>query len=168
MWVVLLHPGATNTSSVIKVVSKAAALLTDLIFQKEDAEVKEQARRDNQEEDPTAQVKYTHPPRRQLLAGGGSAAATGMQMSCSQNRSAALSAEPEVDQILSWFSAEGGIDGGVVAKLWDGLTWHRPVMEKRRAFEVKDPWWGLIAGGHVPELHKAIVNDHFGFRQRVT
>ena len=113
-------------------------------------------------------MKYDHPPRRQILAGGGSAAATGMQMSCRQNRSAALSAEPEVDQILSWFSAEGGIDSGVVAKLWDGLTWHRPVMEKRRAFEVEDPWWGFIAGGYVPELHKATLNDHFGLRQRIT
>ena len=107
------------------------------------------------------------PPRRQLLAGGGSLAATSMQLRLQQNHSAALSAEPEIDQILGWFTAEAAIDKGAPAKLWDGVTWHRPVMDKSRAFTVPSPWYGFIAGARIPELFRATTTDTFGLRQRV-
>ena len=110
----------------------------------------------------TADEDITYPPRRQLLAGGGSLAAIGMQMSQEQNRGAALSVEPEVEQILAWFTAESAIDKGVPAKLWDGVTWHRPVMEKTRAFSVTTPWYGFLVGAHVPEMFRALTSDSFG------
>ena len=75
---------------------------------------------------------------------GGSLAASGLQMSLKQNRSAALSVEPEIDQVLAWFTVDSSIDRGAPAKLWDGSTWHRPVMEKTRAFTI--PSCGEIFG----------------------
>jgi len=105
-------------------------------------------------------------PRRQLLAGGGSLAATGLQLSLQQNRGAALSVEPEREQVLSWFTAESSVDRA--AKLWDSSTLHRPVMDKTRAFTVHRPWFGCCSGGQIPEMHRATAQDAFGLRQRVT
>jgi hypothetical protein len=89
-------------------------------------------------------------------------------MSLQQNRGACLSVEPELSQVLSWFSADSTIDGAAPAKLWDGVTWHRPVMDKTRAFTVCEPWWGFLCGAHVMDLYRATLADHFGLRQRVT
>ena len=61
------------------------------------------------------------------------AAEKGLQMSLKQNRSAALSVEPEIDQVLAWFTVDSSMDRGAPAKLWDGSTSHRPVMDKTRA-----------------------------------
>ena len=48
---------------------------------------------------------------------GGSLAASGLQMSLKQNRSAALSVEPEIDQVQNYGMGPPGID----------LSWRRPV-----------------------------------------
>ena len=48
------------------------------------------------------------------------------------------------------------MDSAVAGKLWDGATWHRPVMDKSRAFTVKEPWFGIFSAGHVPDLFKAM------------
>ena len=98
----------------------------------------------------------------------GSLAATGLQMSLQQNRGACLSVEPELEQVLSWFTADSTMDRAAPSKLWDGVTWHRPVMDKSRAFTVEDPWYGFLCGGHVIDLYKAMQADSFGLRQRVT
>ena len=47
------------------------------------------------------------------------------------------------------------MDKGAPAKLWDNVAWHRPVMDKARAFTVQEPWYGMLAGGHVPEIFEA-------------
>ena len=163
LWVLLLQPGSTNSSGVTRVVSEALRLMFARQWKDELAQHDEvvAALPENAEEPPA-------PPRRQLLAGGGSLAATGLQMSLAQNRSAALCVEPEVDQLLAWFTAEASIDRAAPAKLWDGATWLRPVMDKSRAFEVVNPWFGVLCGGHVPEVFRATQRDTFGLRQRVT
>ena len=159
LWVILVQPGSTNSSGVTRIVSDALRLVFDRLWVLE----KRLARQDAENPD-----EVVEPPRRQLLAGGGSLAATGLQMSLKQNRCAAVCIEPEVDQLLSWFTAESSIDKAAPAKLWDGATWFRPVMDKTRAFEVVNPWFGCLCGGHVPELFHATLKDTFGLRQRVT
>lgn len=154
LWVVLLHPGATNSSGVVQAIATSVATMFDWLYAYEN------------NRDLAAQREEA--PRRQLLAGGGSLAATGLQMSLQQNRGAALSVEPEIEQVLSWFTAESSIDRAAPAKLWDGSDWHRPVMDKTRAFTVHKPWFGCCSGGHIPEMHKATLQDVFGLRQRVT
>ena len=72
MWVLLLQPGATNSSGVIKLVVQTVQLLLQW---QSDAETKAVA------EDATPEDDKVYPPRRQLLAGGGSIGATGLQMS---------------------------------------------------------------------------------------
>ena len=166
MWVCMVHPGATNSSGVIQVTSRAAEQMFARLNKIERARAEEDAVAafdiDGKDHKPH------YPPAREILAGGGSLAATGMQMSMGQNRSAAFSVEPEIEQVLMWFTAESSIDRGATAKLWDSVTWHRPVMEKRRAFTVPNPWYGFLCGGHIPELYRACFNDVFGIRQRVT
>ena len=130
-------------------VARAAEVLTQRMQAREDATARAAAEAAAAPLADTDSLEYVRLPRRQLLAGGGSAAATGMQQRLGENRSAALSAEPEIEQILTWFTAEGGIDKGVVGKLWDSVAWHRPAMDKRRAITVPNLWWGFIAGGHV-------------------
>ena len=160
LWVVLLHPGGTNSSGVVRLVIQT---LQKLFTWRADVEAAAAEAATEEGKD----VEY--PPRRQLLAGGGSLAATGLQMSLSQNRSAALVAEPEIGSLLQWFSGtDSGIDSSAVAKIWDGVTWDRPVMDKHRAFSVRDPWLGFITGAHIGDTFKATVRDVFGFRQRVT
>ena len=160
MWVVLLHPGSTNSSGVIRLVIQSLQRLFAWRAVEETARAEaEVAEGEN----------VVYPPRRQLLAGGGSLAATGLQMSLPQNRSAALLAEPEIGSLLQWFGGgDSYIDSSAVAKVWDGVSWDRPVMDKHRAFTVENPWLGFITGGHVAETFKATVKDVFGFRQRVT
>ena len=154
LWVVLLHPGATNSSGVVQTIATAVSTMFEWLHAQENAE--------------HLAGRGDEAPRRQLLAGGGSLAATGLQMSLQQNRGAALSVEPEIEQVLSWFTAESSIDRAAPAKLWDGSDWHRPVMDKTRAFTVHRPWFGCCSGGHIPEMHRATVQDVFGLRQRVT
>ena len=107
MWVCLLHPGATNTSAVVGIVSKAAAIMCDRLHRLECEKARQEAN--------GTDADYVQPCRRELLSGGGSLAATGMQMSSQQNRSAALSCELELEQVLRWFTAESGIDTGAPA-----------------------------------------------------
>lgn len=140
----LLHPGATNSSGVVKTVANAVATMFDWLH------IQENSGRPAEDAEEV--------PRRQLLAGGGSLAATGLQMSLQQNRGAALSVEPEIEQVLSWF-AESSIDRAAPAKLWDSSTWHRPVMDKTRACTVHRPWFGCCSGGHIPEMRRATAQD---------
>ena len=164
MWVLLLQPGATNSSGTVKLVVQTVQLLMDWLHQLETQE--------HQQVLATATAADTEKPQRpvlrHLLAGGGSLAATGVQMSLKHNRCAALCAEPELQQLLAWFGGESGIDSGVVAKCWDGTQWDRPVMDKAKAFTVPEPWLGIITAGHISESFKATQKDIFGFRQRIT
>lgn len=164
LWIVLLHPGATNTSGVIAVITKAVTALLRRMQKHEEREAK--LAYDQQPE--STRGDFTVPPLRQLLAGGASLAANGMTMSCKQNRGACLSAECEIEGVLNWFSNEASVDKGAPAKLWDSVAWHRPVMDKSRAFSVDRPWYAICAGAHVPELFKATLNDTFGLRERLT
>ena len=99
-----MHPGATNTSGVLRVVTLAANLLTARLQKYADATRKVVAERESPPPSDGAAVESVHPPQRLLLAGGGSAAAAGMQQRLAENRGAALSAEPELDQILMFLS----------------------------------------------------------------
>jgi hypothetical protein len=160
MWVNLLHPGATNSSGVIALVARTVEKLMTRLHADEKREA---------EENTPADEATTYPPKRHLLAGGGSLAATGLQMSQGQNRSAALAVEPEVDGVLSWFRQEGSsCDKGAPGKLWDNVNWSRPVMDKTRAYDVIAPWFGFISAGHIPELFTSCAKDDFGLRQRLT
>ena len=86
----LLHPSATNTSGVVQAVATAVDSMVERLRQEAESEEREREAA----------------PRRQL-------AATGLQMSLVQNRSAALSVEPEMDPVLSWFTADSSIVTGV-------------------------------------------------------
>lgn len=164
LWIIMCHPGATNTSGVISLVTNSLNKLMKMMH----------AYETNTAEAAYAQLPdadrppYEEPPRRQVLAGGASMAANGQIMSCRQNRGAALAAECEVEGVFSWFQNEMGVDKAVPGKLWDGNVWHRPVMDKSRAFTVESPWFGFIAGAHIPEVFKATLNDAFGLRERLT
>lgn len=164
LWIILLHPGATNTSGVIGLVTKVMTQLSTRLQAYEKARYDEAYNAVPEEERPD----YDPPPRRQVLAGGASMAANGQLMSCKQNRGAALAAECEVEGVFTWFQNEMGVDKAVPGKLWDGNAWHRPVMDKSRAFSVEAPWFGFIAGAHIPEIFKATLSDAFGLRERLT
>ena len=137
LWICLCHPGATNSSGVIRVVSQAMEKLYQRMFEVETEAMKDQ---------------NTKPLLRKGLAGGGSLAAAGHAASQPQNRGSFLAAEPEIDGVLGWFSAELAIDKGVPGKLWDALIWDRPVMSSQKAFTIPDPWFGFLCGGHIPDL----------------
>ena len=96
-------------------------------------------------------------------------AAVGQQMSNVSNRGAAVSLEPEIEVCLGWLSQEGGVDTAVAGKLWDGTTWHRPVMNGSKAFTVEDTFFSMCNAGHIPEIYESLMDgDAFGLRQRLT
>ena len=142
-WLLFLQPGAANGSGVIRLMPDTVSLLFEWLHQAEIHDARAEA--STQRADAEAAVEL--PPRRQLVAGGGSVAATGMQMSLTQNRDAALCAEREFVQLLAWFKAESGMDSGIVAKSWGNVTWDRPVIDKNRAFTVQRPWLGIHCRG---------------------
>ena len=165
LWIVMMHPGATNSSGVIAVTSKAITKMLAANHKSEEEKAKEEWQALPEED---RSKKFVAPTKRQILAGGVSLAANGIQMSLGRNRNAALSVECEVDSILRWFGEEAGVDAGVPGKLWDGVEWNRPVMDKNRAFSVASPWFGILCAGHVPEVFKAMRADTFGLRERLT
>ena len=104
-------------------------------------------------------LKFVPPPKRKGLAGGGSLAAAGACAAQAQNRGAFVAVEPELDGILAWLAQESVVDSAVPGKLWDNITWDRPVMSNARNFEIKDPFFAFLAGGHLPELLKKLQHD---------
>jgi hypothetical protein len=160
IWACLLHPGATNSSGVVGCIACALEKLCQRDFREAQAVAKAAAA--------AADAEYVEPLRRQIVAGGGSLASTGLDMSRAHNRGAALVAEPELDNVVQWFTSEASVDSGAPAKLWDGRAWHRSVLDKMRAFTILFPWLSIISAGHVPEVFKATLKDAFGLRQRLT
>ena len=69
---------------------------------------------------------------------------------------------------MGWTQAESTVDKGAPGKLWDGSPWHRPVMDKTRAFTIPRPWYSILAAGHIPKTFAATSKDVFGLRQRLT
>ena len=72
------------------------------------------------------------------------------------------------DVVVQWFQSESSVDSSAPAKLWDGRAWHRPVLDKSRAFDILKPWMSILCAGHVPEVFHATLKDAFGLRQRLT
>ena len=91
VWGCLCHPGATNSSGVIRIFGKAIEIVLKRMQVHESIVGQLQGNGNHYEAE-----------ERQLLAGGGSVAACGLQMSSERNRSAALSIEPEINVFLSW------------------------------------------------------------------
>lgn len=79
IWACLLHPGSTNSSGVVGVISASLEAICRRRHQYELAQAAAAAEREGETE-------WERPPQRQLLAGGGSLAAAGLQMSLEQNR----------------------------------------------------------------------------------
>ena len=154
VWVSLLHPGAVNSSGVIKMTSGGVHRVFERLYTRERAAA--------------AAAGDPPPKKRRLLAGGGSLAAMGLQMSAAENRGAALSVEPEIEGIFANFAAESVVDRGVPGKLWDSTTWDRPVLATAKAFAVESPFDSMLAAGHIPEHFRALREDDFGYRQRLT
>ena len=158
VWACLCHPGATNSSGVIKVFHRALGTIMHRMEQCETAIGHANGQ--------NAKFKAK---KRTIVAGGGSVAATGLQMASEENRSAAVSVEPEIDVFLGWLQQEVGIDKGVAGKLWDASTWHRPVMNGAKAFTVEHMFFSICNAGHIPEIYEALQGgDAFGLRQRLT
>jgi hypothetical protein len=180
LWVTLLHPGSINTSGMLRLLVRAMEKIYDL----QNAHDKEQAKAQHDgevtrlldahkadhdgSEAGFKPPKFVPPPKRKGLAGGGSLAAAGYFAAQPQNRSSMTALEPELEGILSWLMCEFAIDVSVAAKLWDSITWSRPVMKQSNGFEMRNPFFSFVAGGHLKELLKALVKDVFGLRQRLT
>jgi hypothetical protein len=96
IWAVLVHPGSTNSSGIIGLVSSSLEQVFDRNHKEELDAAKVQVE-ENDEED------YVKPPKREILSGGSSLAATGLQMSLEQNRGAAVVVELEFDHLIQWF-----------------------------------------------------------------
>ena len=141
LWVVLCQPVSTNSSGVVRVISRAVQKLFDRLHKSEIASYTATHAAAN------AQAASSSPlPRRVGLAGGGSLAAMGLQMSQKQSRDAAMAVEPEVLGILQWFKAESAVDSSVPGKLWDNAVWDRPVMSSSNSFTVTSPVFSFVAG----------------------
>ena len=165
LWIVLVHPGATNSSGVVMVVAKAVRQLFRALHKWET----DRDRKKHEELDENQRPAEFQPPlERTIIAGGASMAVNGLIMSQEQNRSAGLAVECEVEGVLHWFRNESSVDRGAPGKLWDGADWTRPVLDKSKAFTCTSPWFGIFSGGHVPELYQATQTDHFGLRKRLT
>lgn len=172
IWVLMLHPGATNSSGVTGCIADALQRICARDFDeakvKADRELQRAAAAAAEPDTQQGAPETKEPPRRQIIAGGGSLAGTGLEMSQEKNRGAALVVEPEVDHVIQWFTNEVSVDSSAPGKLWDGRAWHRAVLDKARAFTILNPWLSILCAGHVPEVFKATVKDAFGLRQRLT
>ena len=167
LWTALLHPGSTNT---MKHVRKALELLyawvnkSELDAAKQEHDQEAEAALAAQEKAP----KFVPPPKRKGTAGGGSLAAAGATAAQEQNRGAFTAVEPELAGILAWLLQESAVDSAVPGKLWDAVTWDRPVMSSAKAFAVQDPFFSFAAAGHLRELLLKLMQDSLGLRQRLT
>lgn len=180
LWVALLHPGSINTSGMLRLLVRATESVYDrqnahdlqqaqAKYDAEVADLKEEYKAEHQDSEVGFKPpKFHPPPKRKGLAGGGSLAAAGYFASQPQNRSSMIALEPELEGILGWLMCEFAIDISVAAKLWDAITWSRPVMKQSNGFEMRNPFFSFVAGGHLKELLRALIKDTFGLRQRLT
>ena len=179
LWTALLHPGSVNTSGLLKVYARAMEIVYDRIHMEECEEAKQahkekcdeirrQERNAGRGTDEPKLPTLVLPPRRKGLAGGGSLSAAGFIAAMPQNRDSMTAIEPELEGILAWLLAEFAFDSAVPAKLWDGTTWDRPVMQQSKGFTMRHPFFSFCSGGHLYELLKRLQKDVIGLRQRLT
>ena len=154
LWVTLLHPGSVNTSGLLKVLARAMENVYHLQYAAEVVVAKAQHKTlcDQLQNNAPNPEKVKLPPmrlptRRKGLAGGGSLAAAGYTASQPHNRDAMTAVEPELEGILAWLLAEFAFDAAVPAKLWDGTTWDRPVMQHANSFTMYRPFSPSVPGG---------------------
>ena len=166
LWTALLHPGSTNTSGFLKHLQKAMELVYTWVSQ-EELEAARRAHADmaQGEERPP---KFQPPAKRKGTAGGGSLAAAGQTAAQPQNRGSFTAIEPELLGVLAWLLNESAVDSAVPGKLWDSVTWDRPVMQSNKQFQVVDPFFSFVAAGHLHELLEKLMRDSLGLRQRLT
>ena len=170
LWTALLHPGSTNTSGFLKALHKAM----ELIYAWANHRELQAARAAYEQEVEIAEgnnvkpPKFVPPPKRKGTAGGGSLAAAGANAAQQQNRGSFTAIEPELNGILAWLVHESAVDSAVPGKLWDAVTWDRPVMSSAKAFEIADPFFSFVAAGHLHDLLHKLMQDSLGLRQRLT
>ena len=164
-----MNPGSTNSRGFVKHLHEAMERIYTWIYglelRKAREEHVEQCREAaNKQQKP----KFEPPAKRKGTAGGGSLSAAGAPSAQSQHRRAFTAVQPELLGVLSWLLQESAVDSAVPGKLWDAVTWDRPVMSSAKAFEVKDPVFIFFAAGHLRELLQRLQHDTLGLRQCLT
>lgn len=192
VWWFLLHPGATNTSAVVRLFADVLDLL----------EREMNKRRDDLRAD-WANSNAGHRPGQNpftgavsVTGGSGSLEGEGKLMALPQNFGRSISFMTEGKRLLKWLQSEGALNESIVVELWErlglkfwmffhpccivsytlavffvavrGMKWKRPTVNADRTFTVDCPFFLAAGALHVEDLLELYgLNDPLGVRGRL-
>ncbi|CAE7458361.1 unnamed protein product [Symbiodinium necroappetens] len=163
VWWFLFHPGATNTSVVVRLYADVLDLLEMDV---------NNTRRDMakswQEENPGRDGRNPFGGEVSMTSGSGSLEGEGKLMAMSQNLGRSVSFMTEGKRLLKWLQNEGSVNESIVVELWERMKWKRATVHADRTFTVMCPFFLAAGALHVEDpLDLYVLNDPLGVRGRL-
>ena len=162
LWWFLFHPGAYNTSAIIKLYSEVLQLV------EEDINAARAERRRVWAEQPESHGTNPYSGRVSFSGGSGSLEGEGKQMALPRNLGRSISFLTEGKRLLRWLQAEGSVNETIVLELFERMLWKRSTVNADKSFTVNHPYFLAAGALHVEDVIELFVgNDPLGIRGRL-
>ncbi|CAE7289004.1 unnamed protein product [Symbiodinium microadriaticum] len=163
VWWFLFHPGATNTSVVVRLYSD----VLDLIEMDVNTRRRDMAK-SWQEQNPGRDTRNPYTGDVSMTGGSGSLEGEGKLMALPQNLGRSVSFMTEGKRLLKWLQNEGAVNQSIVVELWERMKWKRSTVHADRTFTVMCPFFLAAGALHVEDpLDLYVLNDPLGVRGRL-
>ena len=162
LWWFLFHPGAYNTSAIIKLYSEVLQLV------EEDVNAARAERHRVWAEQPERHGTNPYSGHVSLLGGSGSLEGEGKQMALARNLGRSISFLTEGKRLLRWLQNEGSVNETIVLELFERMLWKRSTVNADKSFIVNHPYFLAAGALHVEDVIDLFVgNDPLGVRGRL-
>ena len=162
LWWFLFHPGAYNTSAIIKLYSEVLQLV------EEDVNAARAERHRVWAEQPERHGTNPYSGHVSLSGGSGSLEGEGKQMALARNLGRSISFLTEGKRLLRWLQNEGSVNETIVLELFERMLWKRSTVNADKSFIVNHPYFLAAGALHVEDVIDLFVgNDPLGIRGRL-
>ena len=162
LWWFLFHPGAYNTSAIIKLYSEVLQLV------EEDVNAARAERHRVWAEQPERHGTNPYSGHVSLSGGSGSLEGEGKQMALARNLGRSISFLTEGKRLLRWLQNEGSVNETIVLELFERMLWKRLTVNADKSFIVNHPYFLAAGAVHVEDVIDLFVgNDPLGIRGRL-
>ena len=169
LWWFLFHPGAYNTSGIIKLYGEVLQLVEEDINAARAERRRtwaEQHSSSSGREEGRGSNPYVGAVS--LAGGSGSLEGEGKQMALPRNLGRSISFMTEGKRLLRWLQAEGAVNETIVLELFERMMWKRSTVNSDRSFTVDHPYFLAAGALHVVDVIDLFFgNDPLGIRGRL-
>ena len=169
LWWFLFHPGAYNTSGIIKLYGEVLQLVEEDINAARAERRRtwaEQHSSSSGREEGRGSNPYVGAVS--LAGGSGSLEGEGKQMALPRNLGRSISFLTEGKRLLRWLQAEGVVNETIVLELFERMMWKRSTVNSDRSFTVDHPYFLAAGALRVEDVIDLFVgNDPLGIRGRL-